>query len=116
MAVIFVVSAQRSVPSVAGRWDVVVKKAMHVAAYGILTWLYLRALRGTTSDDTPVRAVAAALALTYALSDEYHQGFVPGRNASLSDVLIDGVGVIAVILLDGSHHRATAASVQIPSE
>lgn len=30
----------------------------------------------------------------YAISDEIHQMFVPGRNASLKDVLADWVGII----------------------
>lgn len=100
MGVIFFVSAQPTVPSVPGRWDLLLKKGMHVLAYGLLTWLYLRALRGNWSRDARVRVVSAGLALAYALSDEYHQTFVPGRNGTLIDVVIDGVGVSGVMLLD----------------
>jgi VanZ family protein len=100
MGAIFVVSAQSTVPSAPGRWDLLLKKGMHVLAYGILTWLYLRAMRGHRLGDGWVRVVSAALALAYALSDEYHQSFVPGRNGNLIDVMVDGIGIGGVILFD----------------
>lgn len=111
MGIIFLASAQPTLPSVPGRWDLLLKKTMHVAAYGGLAWLYMRALRGDELgrgglDDTTVRAVSAGMALLYALSDEYHQTFVPGRNGSLIDVAIDGIGVLGVILLDWAHRSA----------
>lgn len=100
MAVIFFVSAQPTVPSVPGRWDLLVKKGMHVLAYATLTFLYLRALRGSGLGDRLSRATGAVLALAYAVSDEYHQTFVPGRNGTLVDVGIDAVGVAAVTIID----------------
>lgn len=106
MGVIFFFSAQSALPSIPSRWDLVLKKGMHVVAYAILTWLYLRALRrhetrGRWGDPGLLRAASAGMALLYALSDEYHQTFVTGRQGSLVDVAIDGIGVSAVILLDG---------------
>lgn len=100
MGLIFVVSAQPSLPSVPGRWDLLLKKTMHVAAYAILTWLYFRALRGWWSDDARVRFAGVALAIAYAVSDEYHQTYVPGRSGSWIDVVIDSVGVLSATLLD----------------
>ncbi len=100
MGLIFAASAQSSLPSVPGRWDLLLKKTMHVVAYAILTWLYFRALRGWWSDDARVRFVGVVLAVAYAVSDEYHQTFVPGRNGSWIDVVIDSVGVLSVTLLD----------------
>jgi VanZ family protein len=37
--------------------------------------------------------------LIWALLDEYHQSFVPGRNPSLSDVLIDSTGIIMAFMV-----------------
>lgn len=115
MGAIFLVSAQPTVPSVPGRWDLILKKLMHFAAYGVLTYLYMRAMRESVSTDAPIRIISAGLALLYALSDEYHQTFVPGRNGTLVDVGIDAVGVGALILLDawlseGGPARAQEAS------
>ena len=38
--------------------------------------------------------IAAVVGLCYGISDEVHQSFVPGREASVFDVLADGVGSV----------------------
>ena len=47
------------------------------------------------------RETVIALALTglYAVTDEFHQGFVPGRTASVVDVLIDSAGALTGLSL-----------------
>jgi VanZ family protein len=37
------------------------------------------------------------IALIVAIADEIHQAYVPGRDASLTDVLLDMVGIILVL-------------------
>ena len=72
---IFALSAQPDLNSGLGGWDTLLRKLAHMAEFGLLWWLWLRALRG--------RAVlAAAIALAYAVSDELHQTFVDGRHGS----------------------------------
>lgn len=105
MGLIFLASAQPTMPSAPGRWDLLLKKTMHFLGYAVLTALYLRALRGPQDgaelpDAATTRAISAGLALLYALSDEYHQTFVPGRNGNLVDVAVDMGGVTVVTLLD----------------
>ncbi len=100
MGLIFVVSAQPALPSAPGPWDPFLKKTMHALAYGVLTWLYQRGLRGYRGDDRWVRVVSVMLALAYAVSDEYHQTFVPGRNGSWVDVMVDGLGTLGATLVD----------------
>ncbi|MFH1171425.1 MAG: VanZ family protein, partial [bacterium] len=43
--------------------------------------------------------LAGALSILYAASDELHQTFVPGRQGTLWDVVIDGFGIAVVLLL-----------------
>ncbi|PHS31770.1 MAG: hypothetical protein COA82_09845 [Alkaliphilus sp.] len=43
--------------------------------------------------------VTFVFCVLYAISDETHQIFVPGRSAQISDVLIDSVGAIVGILM-----------------
>jgi len=43
-------------------------------------------------------ATAAAVSFLYALSDEYHQSFVPGRDSDPLDVLTDTLGIAAALL------------------
>ncbi len=73
--------------------DLVLRKVGHVFEYAVLTWLLGRALRAHSLAPRHVRITAAALALFYAALDEYHQSFVPGREGSPRDVLIDAVGI-----------------------
>lgn len=104
MGLIFSLSAQPDLPHAPGPWlDTLLKKAGHAAAYGVLAWLYQRALRqhfGAGSASTTTRVVSIGLAVAYALSDEYHQTFVPGRDGNLLDVAIDGMGACGAMLLD----------------
>ena len=82
-----------------------IRKAAHLAEYGILGALLFRAIRG---DDTRWRwrwaIVAIVLTAVVASLDEWHQAFVPSRTSSPWDVLIDTVGatlaqiVIRVVL------------------
>ena len=94
MAVIFFLSAQPDLNSGLGTWDTILRKLAHMAEFGLLWWLWWRALgRG----DRAVWA-AAAIAVAYAATDELHQSFVEGRVGSPVDVLIDGAGVLLAIV------------------
>ena len=65
-----------------------IRKAAHFTEYGVLFWLLARGpLRGRA-------AVALAICVIYALLDEGHQMFVPGRTASLYDVALDSTGAL----------------------
>ncbi len=69
-------------------WDTLVKKGGHMMGYALLAAAYARGMQYRA------RAFwfAGLLAVMYALTDELHQTFVPGRHGSLLDVLIDGTG------------------------
>jgi VanZ family protein len=93
MGVIFFVSAQPDLGTGLGVWDTILRKAAHMAEYGLLWFLWQRALRTAT----PWPAVAITLA--YAASDEFHQTFVTGRHGSPLDLLIDAAGVAIAVAL-----------------
>ena len=116
MALIFVLSAQPDLPGAPGPWlDTLLKKTGHALSYGLLAWLYWRALRQRFQATATLRVVSAGLAVAYALSDEYHQTFVPGRNGRLSDVVVDGVGASAAMWLDCWLARRRALARQKPA-
>jgi VanZ family protein len=97
MAAIFLVSATPSqeLPRF-GSMDYVVKKGGHMLAYAFLAILLLRALEGKSWR----YGAAWLLAVLYALVDEFHQSFVPGRHPSLIDAfLFDGGGAVIALLL-----------------
>jgi len=66
----------------------------HTVEYGVFGFLLSDALAVTfvRSPRSAVFAAALLLSALYGLSDEYHQRFVPHRNARLSDALVDTVG------------------------
>ena len=98
MGVIFGVS---SIPSLASPlesfYDFIARKLAHMAEYGVLTVLLFRAVRIHTSNAHAL-LIAAVVAVLYALSDEWHQTFVPGREGSLRDVAVDALGVVGMSL------------------
>ena len=75
------------------------RKVGHWGEYFILAILLLRALRNETGKKWELRhaALTFAFVFVYALSDEFHQTFVPSRTASFGDVMIDVVGGIGGI-------------------
>ncbi len=80
--------------------DFVVRKLGHMAIFGVLALFLWRSLATTTSLRR-TWAWALALAVLYAFSDELHQAFVPGRNASLRDVGIDATGAFIAVAIGG---------------
>lgn len=76
-------------------WD----KAAHATEYGVLAALIWRAIGGSFfAAATPWRAAGYLGACgLYGVLDEFHQSFVPGRDASALDVTADVVGAAAVL-------------------
>lgn len=63
--------------------------------YACLFILFYRALKNTSNLPSPKIALwAFILTFFYAISDEYHQTFIPGRTGTLRDVMIDTGGEI----------------------
>src|SRR4051794_6191564 len=98
MALIFVFSAQPDLNSGLGTIDLVGRKIIHATEYGLLTFLWWRALRTVLASRAAVVA-SVALAVGYAATDEFHQHFVTGRHGTPVDVAIDAVGASIAALL-----------------
>lgn len=82
---------------------VAVRKAAHVTEYSILAWLVWRLVRNSNKRPKPDWNWGDAgrtllVVVLYAASDEFHQIFVPSREASLRDVLIDTSGGVLALL------------------
>ncbi|MFO0958895.1 MAG: VanZ family protein [Isosphaeraceae bacterium] len=74
-------------------WFAIVK-GLHATEFAILT-LLTNAAMGRVSPEKPGRnlALSAGFGVLFAISDEYHQTFVPGRGGNALDVLIDCLGI-----------------------
>jgi VanZ family protein len=91
MGVIFFLSAQPDLGTGLGGWDTILRKAAHMTEFGLLWWLWRRALRSGVA--------AAAITIAYAASDELHQHFVAGRHGATLDVAIDAAGIALAVVL-----------------
>lgn len=75
-------------------------KVLHLAAYfayGITIALAIHVHQSISSNKK--MTLIGLIGFLYALSDEYHQSFVPGRTSELGDIIADWIGVISAIML-----------------
>jgi VanZ family protein len=97
MIVIFVFSSQPGdkLPNFLD-WDHVIKKMGHSTGYGLLALSYFHYFRY----ERKRYWLAWLLAVIFSATDEFHQSFVPGRHASVFDVLVfDNFGAACALWL-----------------
>ncbi|MDD3006168.1 MAG: VanZ family protein [Candidatus Pacebacteria bacterium] len=105
-----------SIPSLrsdfADNWDLILRKIAHITEYAVLTFLFYRAAAQNIGRRRAI-AYAALFALTFALSDEYHQTFISGRSGNAVDVTIDSLGIfLSVFLIDKRFMDASIKKVK----
>jgi len=88
------------------RIKLTVRKGGHVSEYAILAALIWRALRsGSQRGNSPKpwrrrdALTAVAIAACFAATDEWHQSWVPSREAQVSDVALDTLGASAGMMI-----------------
>jgi VanZ family protein len=99
---IFALSSVPDLGTGLGGWDLMLRKIAHAAEFAVLGFLLVRALDREW--------LSLGLGIAYAISDEVHQHFVPGRLGSSVDVLIDAVGVAVGVFLARHYHLARGRS------
>lgn len=90
------------------------RKLSHVTEYAILAFLWARAFRSGSRLGLHTALIAAlAVCLSCAIVDEVHQTRAPGRHGSVSDVALDSLGAVAMLLIVRARPRiAEGADVQ----
>jgi len=81
-----------------GEWDLLIKKGGHALGFGMLGLAYAYALPPSLNRG-PRWLISLCMVVLFALSDEFHQSFVEGRNSSLRDVVIDTGGAMITLTL-----------------
>ena len=81
-------------------WYFIERKGAHVVEYAILTILAFHYFQLVFKQERfqKVLFLASVLALTYGVTDELHQFFVPFRGARFTDVAIDSGGILIASL------------------
>ncbi|MFS8159259.1 MAG: VanZ family protein, partial [Candidatus Roizmanbacteria bacterium] len=88
--IFFLSSKQRVVASDDAMINFLIFKSFHLIEYGVLYFFMLVGTVGESKKTTTYHyKKAALLTIFYALSDEFHQTFVPTRQGHLQDVGID---------------------------
>jgi VanZ family protein len=76
-------------------WD----KLLHVTTFAGLALLLSRAFRGEGTRWRVALVLALVLTSAYGASDEWHQSYVPNRDASVNDWHADTIGAAVGVLL-----------------
>ena len=79
------------------------RKGAHLVEYGVLAFFVAQALMVAGRRRRTVVAGAFVFCALYAVSDEIHQAFVPGRYGQVRDVVLDILG--AALVLSVYHRR-----------
>src|SRR6266550_3115804 len=90
--------------------QLVARKAGHFSEYAILALLAARAFRNSSREFLRKHWFwfSLLLVVAYALSDEFHQSFVPSRIGSIYDSLIDSLGGLTALALLALRKRRQA--------
>lgn len=81
-----------------------IDKLAHLIAYATLAASLLYALPRTWHNKwhlARISLLVVLFCLLYGISDEWHQSFVPGRDASAGDVLADVLGACLAMVIYG---------------
>jgi VanZ family protein len=77
-----------------------IRKAAHVCEYGVLSLLWIRAVRLPGSAWSVHQGLMAlSLSVVCAALDEFHQAFVPSREARVLDVGWDTLGAVIALAM-----------------
>jgi VanZ family protein len=81
-------------PHGVGTLNYMVRKASHMIVFGILAFLLWQAIHPKKFS----YLIAWVFTTLYASLDEWHQSFVPWRSSHVSDVIIDSMAALAILL------------------
>lgn len=108
-AAIFFGSSRSVTLSVSGASAVLLAVGFHMTEFALLALAVRRGLRLSG-----VRALTMGsflIAMAYAVTDEIHQSFTPGRSPSMLDLIPDALGaILALALFNRFQHRANGVA------
>lgn len=94
---LFHLNIEKLAPSLVETLSFIVRKCAHMSEYALLCILWVLYMKEARFSKAYM--LAYGLTVIYAVSDEMHQLFVPGRSAQLSDVCIDVCGAAIGLML-----------------
>ena len=72
----------------------IISNIAHIPAYALMAFLWLKAFERRSASHSFMAAALILFGLIlFAVSDEIHQSFIPGRSASYMDIGLDFLGI-----------------------
>jgi VanZ family protein len=112
MALIFALSSREQFPKPPGVSIFSISIVAHLILYGMLGLLLAWAVDRESRPSRSMLMAVIVLAVLYGVTDELHQSFVPGRDASVFDIAVDAVGA-CIAVLAWSYRRALRSSLAL---
>ena len=81
------------------RTNAIIRKVAHFSIYTLLGFLLMGLMTKTKIKEKWRILITVGLGIIYAILDEFHQSFSPGRTPKITDVYIDTLGIILGVLL-----------------
>lgn len=81
------------------RTESIIRKIAHFSIYAVVGFLLMGLLSTYKIKDKWRIIITIIIGILYAMSDEFHQSFSPGRTPKITDVYIDTLGIILGALL-----------------
>ena len=81
------------------RTNAIIRKLAHFSIYTLLGLEIMGLMTKTKLKDKTRILITIGLGMSYAILDEFHQSFSPGRTPKVTDVYIDTLGIILGALL-----------------
>ena len=85
--------------SLVSRYNYYLRKTAHYSIYFVGGVILISFMNSLSDKKTKATILSILLGFLYACSDELHQFFISGRDATFRDVLIDTAGVITGVVI-----------------
>lgn len=90
---------QKIIRKSGGRTEKVIRKMAHFSIYASLGFLLMGLMSTYVISQRKRFLISLSIGVLYAISDEIHQIFVPGRASQITDVMLDSMGILFGILV-----------------
>ncbi len=71
----------------------------HFIVFFLFSFFLFTTIKGKGKIKTKHILIVFLISLIYAILDEFHQSFVPNRDASIKDILIDSLGIFTSMII-----------------
>ncbi len=85
----------------------IISIAYHFIVFFLFAFFLFSSVNGKEKIKLKYLMIVIIISILYAFSDEFHQSFVPGRDAGIKDILTDTAGIFSSILIYNYMNKKT---------